>query len=162
MSHETTGTMFALVAWRVINWSRDYAGVPRALMMMVRVVIFSALFPIAQLYFQARDSTVYFALYVLKIFENFNSKPTNIYTRIFALLLVNLFIFEFAPPFLASLFVTPVNAVGCIAVSDSPCYLSPIPGNRCCSRDLVCFLIYEALISTATQRQSGRWEKSVG
>ncbi|KAI5120571.1 hypothetical protein M0805_002521 [Coniferiporia weirii] len=43
----------------------------------------------------ARDSTVYFAL-------------------IFALLIVNLFVFEYAPPFLSSIFVTPANTAGCI------------------------------------------------
>ncbi|KAL5508752.1 hypothetical protein ACEPAG_4731 [Sanghuangporus baumii] len=46
----------------------------------------------------ARDSTVYFAI-------------------VFALLFVNLFVFEYAPPFLSSLFVTPVNTAGCIAGS---------------------------------------------
>jgi hypothetical protein len=29
---------------------------------------------------------------------------------------LNLFVFEYAPPFLSSLFVTPSNTVGCIAV----------------------------------------------
>jgi len=46
----------------------------------------------------ARDSTVYFAV-------------------IFVLLIVNLFVFEYAPPFLSSLFVTPGNTAGCIAGS---------------------------------------------
>lgn len=36
--------------------------------------------------------------------------------RIFTLLIVNLFVFEYAPPNLSSLFVTPVSATGCIAV----------------------------------------------
>lgn len=36
---------------------------------------------------------------------------------VFALLFVNLFVFEYAPPFLAGLFVTPVSTVGCLAVS---------------------------------------------
>ncbi|KIP09010.1 hypothetical protein PHLGIDRAFT_116729 [Phlebiopsis gigantea 11061_1 CR5-6] len=44
----------------------------------------------------ARDSTIYF-------------------TAIFVLLFVNLFVFEYAPPFLSSLFVTPANTIGCIA-----------------------------------------------
>lgn len=46
----------------------------------------------------ARDSTIYFAV-------------------IFVLLILNLFVFEYAPPFLSSLFVTPSNTVGCIAGS---------------------------------------------
>ncbi|KAF9784709.1 hypothetical protein BJ322DRAFT_863834 [Thelephora terrestris] len=46
----------------------------------------------------ARDSAVYFSI-------------------IFALLIVNLFVFEYAPPFLSSLFVTPSNTAGCIAGS---------------------------------------------
>lgn len=46
----------------------------------------------------ARDSTVYFSI-------------------IFVLLTVNLFVFEYAPPFLSSLFVTPSNTAGCIAGS---------------------------------------------
>jgi len=46
----------------------------------------------------ARDSAVYFSI-------------------IFVLLIVNLFVFEYAPPFLSSLFVTPSNTVGCIAGS---------------------------------------------
>jgi len=33
------------------------------------------------------------------------------------LLIVNLFVFEYAPPFLSSLFVTPSNTAGCIAGS---------------------------------------------
>ncbi|KAF7969438.1 hypothetical protein HWV62_27331 [Athelia sp. TMB] len=45
----------------------------------------------------ARDSTIYFAV-------------------IFALLITNLFVFEYGPPFLSSLMVTPVNTAGCIAV----------------------------------------------
>ncbi|KAL5536157.1 hypothetical protein ACEPAF_4262 [Sanghuangporus sanghuang] len=73
-------TLFVLVVWRVIVWSRDNMGVPPALILM------------------ARDSTVYFAV-------------------VFALLFVNLFVFEYAPPFLSSLFVTPVNTAGCIAGS---------------------------------------------
>ncbi|THH04379.1 hypothetical protein EW145_g5558, partial [Phellinidium pouzarii] len=70
-------TFFALVAWRVVIWSRDRAGVPPALVLI------------------ARDSTIYFA-------------------TMFVLLFVNLFVFEYAPPFLSSLFVTPVNTAGCI------------------------------------------------
>ncbi|KZP25761.1 hypothetical protein FIBSPDRAFT_1008001 [Athelia psychrophila] len=46
----------------------------------------------------ARDSTIYF-------------------TIIFVLLITNLFMFEYAPPFLSSLMVTPVNTAGCIAVT---------------------------------------------
>lgn len=46
----------------------------------------------------ARDSAVYFAV-------------------VFVLLIVNLFVFEYAPPFLSSLFVTPGNTAGCIAGS---------------------------------------------
>jgi len=46
----------------------------------------------------ARDSAVYFFI-------------------IFVLLIVNLFVFEYAPPFLSSLFVTPSNTAGCIAGS---------------------------------------------
>jgi len=46
----------------------------------------------------ARDSAVYFFV-------------------IFVLLIVNLFVFEYAPPFLSSLFVTPSNTAGCIAGS---------------------------------------------
>ncbi|KAH8111970.1 hypothetical protein DFH11DRAFT_1789653 [Phellopilus nigrolimitatus] len=44
----------------------------------------------------ARDSTLYFSV-------------------IFVLLIVNLFVFKYAPPFLSSLFVTPANTAGCIA-----------------------------------------------
>jgi len=46
----------------------------------------------------ARDSTIYFAIY-------------------FALLIANLFVFEYGPPALASLLVTPLNTGGCIAGS---------------------------------------------
>jgi len=52
----------------------------------------------ATLVLMARDSAVYFAV-------------------IFVLLIVNLFVFEYAPPFLSSLFVTPGNTAGCIAGS---------------------------------------------
>jgi len=46
----------------------------------------------------ARDATIYFAV-------------------VFVLLFVNLLVFEYAPPFLSSLFVTPSNTAGCIAGS---------------------------------------------
>jgi len=39
------------------------------------------------------------------------------FSIIFVLLTVNLFVFEYAPPFLSSLFVTPSNTAGCIAGS---------------------------------------------
>lgn len=51
-----------------------------------------------ELVLMARDSTVYFCV-------------------IFVLLSVNLFVFEYAPPFLSSLFVTPSSTAGCIAGS---------------------------------------------
>ncbi|KAL5533543.1 hypothetical protein ACEPAG_3 [Sanghuangporus baumii] len=73
-------SLFGLVLWRVIAWSRANISIPPALFLM------------------ARDSAVYFAI-------------------IFALLFVNLFVFEYAPPFLSSLFVTPVITTGCIAGS---------------------------------------------
>ncbi|KAL5536150.1 hypothetical protein ACEPAF_4255 [Sanghuangporus sanghuang] len=73
-------SLFGLVLWRAIAWSRANISVPPALFLM------------------ARDSAVYFAI-------------------IFALLFVNLFVFEYAPPFLSSLFVTPVITAGCIAGS---------------------------------------------
>lgn len=38
---------------------------------------------------------------------------------VFLLLFVNLLVFEYGPPFLSGLFVTPVNTVGCLAVSIS-------------------------------------------
>ncbi|KDR67501.1 hypothetical protein GALMADRAFT_258089 [Galerina marginata CBS 339.88] len=46
----------------------------------------------------ARDSTIYFLI-------------------IFVLLITNLFVFEYGPPFLSSMMVTPSNAAGCIAGS---------------------------------------------
>jgi hypothetical protein len=59
-------------------------------------------------------------------------RPGN---SIFVLLIVNLFVFEYAPPFLSSLFVTPSNTAGCIAVSlphrlSLPLALSPMQGSR--------------------------------
>jgi len=52
----------------------------------------------ATLVLLARDSTVYFMV-------------------IFALLIANLFVFEYGPPFLSSMMVTPSNTAGCIAGS---------------------------------------------
>ncbi|KIM76854.1 hypothetical protein PILCRDRAFT_825832 [Piloderma croceum F 1598] len=52
----------------------------------------------AALVLLARDSTVY-------------------YMVIFALLIANLFVFEYGPPFLSSMMVTPSNTAGCIAGS---------------------------------------------
>jgi len=46
----------------------------------------------------ARDSAIYFAIY-------------------FALLIANLFVFEYGPPALDGLLVTPLNTGGCIAGS---------------------------------------------
>lgn len=54
--------------------------------------------PPPTLVLMARDSAIYFAV-------------------VFVLLFVNLLVFEYAPPFISSLFVTPSNTVGCIAGS---------------------------------------------
>jgi len=65
-------------------------------LVMWRVFTWSSKTVSPTLALMARDSAVYFAL-------------------IFALLIINLFVFEYAPPFISSLFVTPVNTIGCMA-----------------------------------------------
>lgn len=53
------------------------------------------------------------------ITENISSRS------VFILLFVNLLVFEYGPPFLSGLFVTPVNTVGCLAVSNSISFGTP-------------------------------------
>ena len=50
-------------------------------------------------------------------FSFLDCRHSTLQCSIFVLLIVNLFVFEYAPPFLSSLFVTPGNTAGCIAVS---------------------------------------------